>query len=456
MPRVRNTTDSFAPRQASIRFIAGTKVTDIPAHEYLEKIEVESAGEGGWHGTITLFDAQQEFLEELVLAAGASRKIQFQFGWDSGAPIHDLPLFDGAITGYKPKFRTDGIEMEISMTASSVLDSVLDKKPRSFKAGFTATEIFLKIAEEFGWKTKDRNGKDTYEKSETKLLEHSFNSVSAFKFVLDDLRKKATNASGQCFHFYCDFDGSFHFHSSDFGVNKDGFNFEIAASYIFAGDARGEVISFEPTDNQTAVWLMGGGNSVYEGIDSVQGSKLEDQSTALGGPAGARPVGVSDAHHTTSPGNKTTSKQQIIARDPETLRAMMQHRWTSLTTYAYGADLVVRGTHAVRPFDYVSVRYVKKNGKDHYLSGVFKVQGVKHSFGVSGWETTIKLMREGTKETPDSVRRDTKENRVIGEGAQTQNSATAVTSAASGAATSSTTAIPVNPGGEARGKRGRP
>lgn len=63
----------------------------------------------------------------------------------------------------------------------------------------------------------------------------------------------------------------------------------------------------------------------------------------------------------------------------------------------YTADLAVKGTHEVIPSNYIGVRYFLHNGKEHYLSGVFKVLQLSHELGGSGWKTSMIVSRYGTK-----------------------------------------------------------
>jgi hypothetical protein len=60
----------------------------------------------------------------------------------------------------------------------------------------------------------------------------------------------------------------------------------------------------------------------------------------------------------------------------------------------------MRGNHDIRPMDFFRVRYIKKDGQDHYLSGVFQAITVHHTFGTTGFDTVISAQRSGARFTP--------------------------------------------------------
>lgn len=397
MSRIRNQPDSYAPLFSTLSMtVAGVK-TNIPTQQFLQGLTVDLVGQGSWKGTIELFDADGDYLENLIIGSGFDRQVEFQFGWDD-LNSASLPVYRGSILKYTPTFSVEGIHLRAEVVVTPLLASVVDKRPLFFPANMTASAIFRQIAADRGWRTTDTAGNSTVEDTVGFLDSYAYRNESDINFVINRLLKQSVNERGEAFRFFFDSAGVVHFHS--FKRGGDGNEYDLAAEYIYTADSRGEVIHFAPTDNSFEAALTGGGNANFWGVDSLGGSSLQRTASSLGGVTNesAQTV-VGDAAFKTdiAPG-KENSRTFVQTRDINELARLSASRWSSLANVAYQASLDVRGTHAVDPYDFIKVRYIKKDGSDHYMSGVFQVGSVTHHFGLQGFTTSMALLRMGTRQ----------------------------------------------------------
>ena len=384
------TTNSYAALTGSLSLSGGGTSIELPFETYLEEFTIELVTAGSWTATITLFDPSFDDLELAILAAEADRNIELRFGWDD--PIDPLiRTFKGWITRYRPEFQPHGTSLTLEVMARSLGPTVVDKTVRSYKEGMRASEIVQAIAEEQGWSTSDLAGNVTIEPTEPPL-ETPFNTKgeSAFNFLRDQILKQAKSANGGSdYRLFFDEEGALHFHTSTF----------ISAPthlYRYARDMSGDVISFAPADMSLFGVLSGGGNARYSSSVSAQGGTAEVQSSATGGVNGEGGVTSVDSAAKRNRGDGIHSFVNLFSRHPAEVERIARSRHEHYRRFAYQAELTVRGTHRVRPLDYVRAEVIKGNGELHYLSGNFQVFKVKHSVSVGeAWETSYEMLREG-------------------------------------------------------------
>lgn len=414
MANLSNTPDSHAPIIHEILFAtAGGQLVDIPAHEFLESIDVELISEGGWKGSIVLFDADGDFLENLILASGGSRNFLFRWGWDDGRGIEQWPLFEGGVVTYTPEFTHQGTRLTIEMVNKEIIEAVLFKKTRSFAEGVlisdtqqnddlkrpTKKSIIRRIAEDQRpkWKTVDENGRATIEASNGPLEKSlAQKDESDIKFIRTKLLQEAVNVNNKHMRFFFDRRGVMHFHSDTFLPKADRSR-ALAAEYVFARDAMGEVIRFSPKDFSFFTVVAGGGFANFTAVDSINGNRTQINSTREGGLPGQRIEVLPDATFLTPLAGNPQAKVNLIARDPKELERIAGVQHDRLRAFQYQAELEVRGTHAVNVFESVKVDYIKRNGRSHYLSGVYHVHKISHSVSTGGWTTSMELFRSATK-----------------------------------------------------------
>ena len=397
-----NPRDSYSPFIMDLFIVTGQQqVVQVAAHEFIQSISVELVSEGTWTASIVLFDKDGDFIENLFLAAADDRKILFRWGWDDGSGIEKNPLYQGRIVKYTPDFLADGVIFTLELIPETVVIAALDKKTRSCSEVEKVSDILRNIATERGWITT-RDGKSTIEESDGPVgIPLSQKNESDFKFIIEQLLPRAINVAKQAFFFFVDALGIVHFHCAEFQ------NQFVAAEYIFARNAMGDVIRFAPTEASLFSVLLGGGNAQFTSINSVEGAKLNittDRKKAF--PGGTEQINPDETHFTDL-GGKVMARVQLMARTPEELTKLAARQYDILKKRQFKAELEVRGTHAVAVLDYVKVRYVKANGDDHYLSGLFRVQSLRHEVTTGGWVTSMVLFRSGTKApVTDAPRRE--------------------------------------------------
>lgn len=399
MGRPKNTPDSYAPLLVEVDFLT-EPVTSLGSMDYLQSISLEVSSEGSWSAHVVLFDSQGDTLEGLAFSNNKHKEIQFRFGWDNPA-APQIPWWRGAILRYTPTFTSEGTQLALEIVPTTMLDSALRRQSRSFPAGMTATEIFVAIAQDpvNNWLLHDERGKSTVEASAGALEEYPFRGESDVEFITDRLLKQAVNTKND--HFLFRLVGrTAYFHSVTY--TPDGSNYPLAADYVFYADNAGEVIEFTPTDNVVEASLMGGGNASFTGASSQGGTALEIVAKAMSGIQAQSGVTASALTIIADASTKRQVAADFVhskiyknARSIEELQRLAAHHWSELSQFTYRATLVVRGTHAVMAYDRIQVRRIMKNGKVHYMSGVFLVDKVSHDVGSSGWTTTMQLCRMG-------------------------------------------------------------
>lgn len=426
MPRPKNVTDSFAPTISEISFKSGDKGQSILPQEFLQSIELDLFGSGGWAGGLKFFDRLGGVLENLVISSGSKRELAFRFGWDNTGGIKNLPLFNSQIVKLTPTFTPEGVELDFQVVDLLTGGAVANKKVRQFPEGKTASAMFAELAKDRGWVTKDEKGSTIEESTFKSTTPITSDDESDIRFIKYQLLPLATNADGKGFRFFFGADNTAHFHSLDFRLDSEGAAYQISAEYIFGRDSMGEVISFSPSDDIFTGILAGGGEATFLSIDSSKGTVTRIPAKHNEGPEGVNLTVKNDAAYT-SPvpqpnANEPHAKVDVITRDVGELEVRANSIWSVLKQTSYTAELVVRGTHAIQFYDYINVRYIKSDGQDHYLSGIFLVVGAKHFFDNGGWKTTCKLVREGFKKTPFSKPEDKVKGKpvTVGVGGETQ------------------------------------
>jgi hypothetical protein len=429
-----NKRNSAQPLFSSLLLVdaAGTE-TIIKTTHYLEEIELTTTSDGAWLAKIVLFDGGGDYLEQLTLYGGLSAYAKFRFGYE-GDGEDEAPLFVAQIVSPKPTFTPQGIRFELDLVSAVTLQPMLTRKPRSFPAGLTATEIVATIVDDYRslpaeqqWKSKDRRNLLTIQPSVGTLEEFSSSGESDIAFIREKILPRAVDADKNGFVFYFDEDNAVHFHSINYGRSTTGVEYPLVKSYVYARDSSGDVLSFDVSDNVIQSMLMGAGDNHYLGVDSEKGTATEQPTDALSGVDGSKLVSKGDTTYRAPSDNGLNTRIPVVTRTVEELALMSASRFSRLQEAAYSAELVVMGTHEVRAQDYISIRYLKADGSDHYLSGIFKVMSLQHTFNRSGFVTKMTCQRSGTKFTQGAKRIDTKKNPVLADstpGAINQTAAT--------------------------------
>jgi len=417
---VPNLPNSLSNLLIEVLFEGARGVVDIPTHQYLQAFEVTAAHDSAWKGSITLFDRTSIELETLFIGAGHSRLLYLRWGWDYGQGVTANPQYIARILRYTPEFSPEGVTITLDFVAAPAVEPLLDRtrQPRSWPAGMLASDVFRKVAEKWGWATVDQHGRSTVEDSVGELPELSMSEESDIKFIRETLLPKSQNADKQHFLFWFARD-TVHFHSVNYTKKS-------AAVYEFARDAYGDVVRFAPVDTGLFATIWGGRRAIYEAVNSVEGTRTEQETSDDTNVEGGKTVVFQDAQYFEQFGDGVKAKIPVSARTPEELEREVATKLQQMRELTYSANLEVRGTHAVAPQDLVTVNYHLPDGSAHYLSGTFKSREVTHRVDSGGWVTSMVLHRPGAKEPPVPMAKHAA-NQVVepAENVETQGSNTA-------------------------------
>lgn len=382
---------SLANLVFELEIITGGTSFVVPAHQFLQSIEIEASVGSTFTGSITLFDPEGEFLEDLFIAAGLDRGIRFRWNWDRYG-IDTAPTFEGSIITYTPTFQPQGIQLVLNILAKPVLPCVLDKRTRSYQAGSLISDIVLSIADERGWPTVDIRGNSTIEPT-GESIDQPFSTTdeSDLRFIAEQLRPQAVNAQGQGgYVFFFDQYGAVHFHTRLFLP-------PLVRTYTFARDVSGEVISFSPTDNSVMASLFGSTNVAFRGQSSLNASPVGSDGTATEGLDQQPEVAEESATAIPDYGEGLHAAVNIMSRDAAELGRLAKDRRERARNATLTGELVVIGTHDVGLLEFVDVQVLRKDGTLHYLSGSYQLQKIRHTVDSSGWQTAFDVVRTGLK-----------------------------------------------------------
>lgn len=389
------------------------------SRDFLESLTVTVVDRGSWKGHLVLFDRTGDFILDLISAVGGGRVIQLRWGWDDGRGIEAYPMYLAKWTELQSEFLPEGVRLSFDLLATTAFDQVVDRRPRRFIAGAQISAIVRHIARERGWKTEDHHGNPTIQKTFTSKLTSPLSQNTRetdFKFILEHLLPRAAPVDGKGgpFRFFLDHLGAVHFHQKGF-LRDNGM-----VRYFFGQDNMGSVIEFSTEDLKFVGVLLGAGDTVYLGVDSLTGKSLRLIATNAGGlldasgrsilrervePGEENVTTVLSREQAGRPGGVVSATVGIVARTEADFIQQVKAKYTTVRHQSYKATLVVRGTHAVLPGYNVRVEYLTAGKQvSHFLSGTFFVGGVEHEVGGGGWQTRMELSRLGVGQTDGTVK----------------------------------------------------
>jgi len=381
--------------------------------DFFESLTITLKSTGAWTGVLTLFDRSGDFILSLIAASGRSRRIRFRWGWDDGVSgIEDWPQYEAVYAVWTPTFTAEGTHIEFELLPAPVYQQAYRRKARSFPAGTRVSDIVLFLAEENEWELNRRvDGALTVERTALPGLTDELvkdASTSDLNFIEQHLIKRAQSATAENgkYRAWFDVDGVFHFRTDEF-LEPD-----IAASYTFAQDAMGDVISFAPSDLKFIAAVFGGADAVYWSVDSLTGKRVRIASTDLAGlPGPQRKMDASASFQSdfklesglqvgsfSAPLDKETFQHvfPILARTQEDFERQAREAFEEIRHRTYAAEAEVRGTHAVLPRSLLHMAFfTARRQEPHFLSGTFRVNVVEHNLSSSGWQTRFEMHRPG-------------------------------------------------------------
>lgn len=396
MARPKNIPDAYSPLLIELLLQQGAGKPDVrlPAQQYLRSIQVEITNDAAWTATVVLYDPEGDYLENLLSSVDiGNRFLKFRWGWDRGDGVSPFPLMLGQMVTWEPAFTEQGVELSIDLTAAALSAAILDKRVRSYPEGKRVSDIVREIAADRGWPTQDTLGRDTIEDTDGTLDKPIQNyEESDYRFVRDQLVPLAANKDGERFMCYFNRD-EIHFHSKGF-LTRQNTPVQVAKTYTFARDAKGEVLAFTPRNASMYAIVTGGENAVYTFVDERTGRRIEIETTREGGPDNVI-VTYPDEKATVDTGDGVKARIHIPARSEAEGRMLVRAAYGLKREQPYEASIEVRGTHEFDVGDFIEVKYHTRSGREHYLSGMFFVTAIQHQIDAGSWTTTAELIRSG-------------------------------------------------------------
>lgn len=388
-------TDSYRPVFIEVvcKSADGRVSRTITMDDYVESVRIELKTSAAWTGTLTLINRDGD-LDPLIYLIGRDGKVFIRFGLveDRNIPGR-IPQYVARVIKYSPEFNGDDETAVLQLLCYNAALPMLEKSSGSWPAGTKPGKIARDIASKYGWPTRRLvGGTDVETIEDGEPLPHpiSYKYKTALEFMTTRLARRAVGTDRKPFKLFFDPNGTFHYHTEDFltGPKKD----RVVKSFVYLRSQDGEVLSFAPSDNAVFSTILGarGGKFAYANSDGgsvaqtttpevISDKRTQDEAAGgVGGGSGGQDFFVS-------------ARDDAEAKD---IAAVVADRLKDLFVRA---SMSVIGQHDVQPMDYVNIQYVRRSGKEHYLSGVYRVSQVSHQVDDGGWVSEYSMYRPGYK-----------------------------------------------------------
>lgn len=180
----------------------------------------------------------------------------------------------------------------------------------------------------------------------------------------------------------------------------DGRKLPVQKSYEYIRGVEGEVINFD-VSNKCFIAAYSGGLSRYQAPYSAGGNTLSKDMKSNGNSRVGESVQLGEQPNLL-PGieEKPMGMQYLDARTEKEFDVMSTVRWYNSRTMAMPMTATVLGTADIFPMDNVEIKYFRKDGTQHPMSGIFRIISVKHNYSTNGWVTELKGNKWGPQESP--------------------------------------------------------
>jgi hypothetical protein len=369
---------------------------------FFKSAKAEVSDMSSYHVIVELFDGEGSELETSLVMAGQNSLLRLSFGWRED----DNPTLILKVVSFTPQFLPNGFGISIACVPENAYQSGLNKLPAntfSFPGGtYSASAMVREIAaREITVPDSNNLVQATVIKTIWKnpIIENSEGIIkadistplgsTACGFILEKRMPLAINDAGNPFDFYFDDSGRMHFHSKGYdvrtGSSTDSANSEpIAASYEYARDPAGDVISFEPNYAQVGAAMLGGSRAVYKGVNARDGSTTSVTTTTVNNGVNASNIALpTDSKHIMDVGAGVNSYTKLPDRDPSDLHLRSQSVYGYLRNTYVTASLVVTGNWSLRIGQLVNIVYKRRDGSSHPMGGLFRIMGVAHTIDSS-------------------------------------------------------------------------
>lgn len=376
----------------------GAKLVDLPAHEYLQSLDLEITSAGAWKGSVVLVDAKQRLMQDVFLDAGGIGEVVLSMRWaygERGGLPSATPLFSAAVLSAVPEFSADGDRITLDVCANQVAVAAFTRRDRDALVGMRASDAVRQIATENQWQVlvEETDYTVPYLTRDAGTTDLSF-----LRWICDLVPGERRTSPRRQFIFYWDTTGTLHFHSREYQARR-------LKRYTYIRGADSEVLSFAPETENIANALRGGGPTTYVGTDSLNGKKLEVQTSVTGEPTSPGLVTlIGNDSYTQLVGDGPLTRIMVASSGREEFEQELVGHNLRLRDTMVTANMEVVGTHDLTVADEVELAYRSfRDARDHPLSGRYWIKSVKHSIG-DGWKTAYELQRAGYSHTMGATR----------------------------------------------------
>lgn len=375
--------------------------------------------------TLTLFDSSWHKVEDKILSSKGFIRIRYGYADAASLSISSFlskqkstlsPWYDCLITNYSIKFGLEGVTLFITGTCTGYsLNAV--KVFNAFSQGQKISDIVSKIAGDFGITKKvieptegikTRESLETTEEGEKIFRQQGQTSLS---FIIENLIPFAKSASDQTSGNYKFFiknteEGpELHFHTPYYDPSTSSSK-QVVPAFTLHKSPNSPVISFDPLWDMSTIQIQGVGHAFSAIIDANTKATIPYTNNLLAVPqkfdnkSGVVVFKPSD-FNTEQKEIKTFSRNIVPYRFPKEQKAVLDTTLSKRYIGAIQAILKIQGSVSFGLLDkiaviiYVPQQNMQTSRNVHWISGYYRIIGIKHDINAGNYITTLTLATDG-------------------------------------------------------------
>lgn len=375
--------------------------------------------------TLTLFDSSWHKIEDKILSSKGFIRVRYGYADNASLSVSSFlskqgniisPWYDCLITNYSIKFGLEGVTIFMTGICTGYKLNMV-KVFNAFSQGQKISDIVKMIAKDFGiTKTvieetegvRTREGLETTEEGQKIFRQQG---QTAMSFIINSLIPFARSASDRTSGNYKFFiksteDGpELHFHTPYYDPSTSSSK-QIVPAFTLHKSPNTPVLSFNPLWDMSTVQLNGVGHSFSAIIDANTKATIPYTNNLLSVPqkfdnkSGVIVFKPSDFNPEQKE-VKTFSRNMVPYRFPDEQKAIIDTNLSSRYMGAIQAILKIQGTASFGLFDkiavivYVPQQNMQINRNVHWISGYYRIDGIKHDINAGNYITTLSLITDG-------------------------------------------------------------
>jgi hypothetical protein len=374
--------------------------------------------------TLTLYDASWHKVEDKILNSKGLVRLKFGYEDNSSLDITTLinkkkantltPWYDCLITSYSIKFGLEGVTLFISGTATGYQLNMV-KVFNAFSGEKPISKIVEDLATEAGFNkqviepTKIIRTRESLESTEEGNKIFRQQGSTNLSFIVDNLIKFANNESdnGNYKFFIKSTENGpeLHFHTPYYSQITSSTTQEVPA-FTLHKSGNSPVISFDPLWDMALVQIMGTGHTYSAIIDANTKATIPYSTDMNSNPQSfdnKSGIVLMDPKNFSTSKNKiqTFNREMVSCTFPDEQIVMLNTKISQRYMGAIEASLQVQGTTAFNLCDKIAVIvYVPQQDRKitrnfHWISGYYRILGIKHSISAGSFVTTFNLATDG-------------------------------------------------------------